>query len=37
VTLEQTIAKGDPGCRVIVHLRATEHSEAAEGREYFGD
>jgi predicted ArsR family transcriptional regulator len=36
VVLEETIALGDPGCRVVVHLKATEDAEAAEGREYFG-
>lgn len=34
VTLDQTIARGDPGCRVVVHLRATPDSEATPGREY---
>jgi len=37
VSLEQTIARGDAGCRVVVHLRPTVPAEAAEGREYFGD
>lgn len=36
VSLEQTIARGDPGCRVVVHLRPTQDAEAADGREYFG-
>ena len=35
VSLEQTIAQGDPGCRVVVYLKPTAESEAAEGREYF--
>ena len=35
VVLEQTIAQGDPGCRVVVYLRATPESEAVAGREYF--
>lgn len=35
VVLEQTIAEGAPQCRVVVHLRATEAAQAAEGREYF--
>lgn len=37
VSLEQTIARGDAGCRVVVHLRATAESEAAAGQEYFRD
>lgn len=36
VSLEQTIARGDAGCRVVVHLRPTSGAEQAEGREYFG-
>jgi hypothetical protein len=35
VELQQTIARGDGGCRVVVYLRPTPESEAAEGREYF--
>ena len=35
VALEQTIAQGDPGCRVVVYLRPTPESEAANGREYY--
>lgn len=34
VELQQTIAAGDPGCRVIVYLRPTEVAERAAGREY---
>jgi len=37
VELDQTIAAGDPRCRVVVHLEATDESERAEGREYFVD
>lgn len=33
VELQQTIAEGDPGCRVVVHLKQLED---AAGREYFG-
>lgn len=33
VELHETIANGDPGCRVTVHLKPTESS--ADGREYF--
>lgn len=36
VVLEQTIAQGDPGCRVVLYLKPTEEAEEAEGREYFG-
>ncbi len=36
VSLEETIAKGDAGCRVVVYLKPTEESEAAAGREYYG-
>jgi predicted ArsR family transcriptional regulator len=35
VELQQTIARGDGGCRVVVYLRPTPESEAGEGREYF--
>ena len=35
VELQQSIARGDPGCRVIVYLRPAPETEAAEGREYF--
>ena len=35
VSLEQTIADGAPGCRVVVYLRPTDQSERVEGREYF--
>ncbi len=35
VVLEQTIAEGDPGCRVVVYLKPTPESDAAQGREYF--
>jgi predicted ArsR family transcriptional regulator len=35
VVLEQTIANGDPGCRVVVYLQMTPEADAAEGREYF--
>lgn len=34
VALEQTIADGDPACRVTVHLKPTPAAMAAEGREY---
>ena len=35
VVLEQTIAEGAPGCRVVVHLLPTAEAEKAAGREYF--
>lgn len=35
VALEETIAKGDGGCRVVVYLQSSEESEAAQGQEYF--
>jgi predicted ArsR family transcriptional regulator len=35
VVLEETIAKGDKECKVIVHFNRTPESEAADGREYF--
>lgn len=36
VSLEQTIARGDPGCRVVVHLKPHAAAQGAGGREYFG-
>ena len=35
VVLEQAIARGDSGCRVVVHLKPTEAAQQATGREYF--
>ncbi len=35
VVLENAIARGDAGCRVVVYLKPTEEAEAASGREYF--
>ncbi|MDX2592867.1 MULTISPECIES: methanogen output domain 1-containing protein [Streptomyces] len=37
VELEQTIARGDAGCRVVVHLVPDVDIETVSGREYFGD
>lgn len=34
VVLEETIAKGDAGCRVVLYLRRSPEAEAADGREY---
>jgi predicted ArsR family transcriptional regulator len=36
VVLEETIARGSDGCRVVVHLQPTPDAAAAQGREYFG-
>lgn len=36
VVLEETIADGDPGCRVVLYLKRTPAAEAADGREYLG-
>jgi hypothetical protein len=35
VVLEETIAQGAAGCRVVIYLRPTAEAEAAQGREYF--
>jgi predicted ArsR family transcriptional regulator len=35
VELQETIAEGASGCRVVVYLEPTEDAEDAEGREYF--
>ena len=35
VALEETIAEGAPGCRVVVYLKPDGESERAQGREYF--
>jgi hypothetical protein len=35
VELQETIAQGHPGCRVVVYLKTSEGSEGAVGREYF--
>ncbi len=35
VVLEETIAEGAAGCRVVVYLKPTPEAEAASGREYF--
>jgi len=34
VSLEQAIARGDGGCRVVLYLKRTKEAEAADGREY---
>lgn len=35
VVLEETIARGNAGCRVVVHLKPSADAQAADGREYF--
>jgi predicted ArsR family transcriptional regulator len=35
VELQETIAAGHPGCRIVVYLQPTPGAEAAEGREYY--
>ena len=35
VSIEEAIARGDAGCRIVIYLRPTEESRAADGREYF--
>ena len=35
VVIEQAIARGDTGCRVVVHLEPTAAAAAGPGREYF--
>ncbi|HYD55776.1 MAG TPA: methanogen output domain 1-containing protein [Burkholderiales bacterium] len=35
VELQQTLAEGHSGCRVVVHLKPTAQAQAAKGREYF--
>jgi Methanogen output domain 1 len=35
ISLEKTIARGDPGCIVTVYLQVTDESDQASGREYF--
>ena len=35
VALEETIANGDEGCRVVVYLKPGPEADAAQGREYY--
>jgi predicted ArsR family transcriptional regulator len=37
VSLEETIAQGHAGCRVVVYLQPTGDPLAADGREYFAE
>jgi predicted ArsR family transcriptional regulator len=34
VSIEESIARGDAGCRIVVYLRPSEEAARAEGREY---
>lgn len=35
VSLEETIARGDAGCRVVVYLKHDDEAETAAGNEYY--
>lgn len=35
VVIEEAIARGDQGCRIVVHLKPSQAAQAVEGREYF--
>mgnify|MGYP000747747985 CR=1 FL=1 len=36
VELQETIARGDPGCRVVIHLNSdSKEAQAATGRDYY--
>lgn len=35
VSIEEAIARGDTGCRVVVYLKPTDEAQSADGREYF--
>jgi predicted ArsR family transcriptional regulator len=35
VVIEQAIARGDAGCRVVLHLKQTPAAVSASGREYY--
>ena len=35
VELQQTLAEGHSGCRVVVHLKPTPEAQTSQGREYF--
>lgn len=34
VVVEEAIARGDQGCRIVVYLKPTDAAQAADGREY---
>ena len=35
IDLQETIARGDAGCRVVVYLQDNAEAQAADGREYY--
>ena len=35
VSLEETIAKGNDGCKIVIYLNDNEQSKAVKGNEYF--
>lgn len=35
VRLDETIAQGAPGCRIVVYLKPTDKSDSSDGRVYF--
>lgn len=35
VVIEEAIARGDEGCRIVVHLKPSDEARGSEGREYF--
>jgi predicted ArsR family transcriptional regulator len=35
VVIEEAIARGDAGCRIVVYLKPNNEANAAQGREYF--
>lgn len=37
VSIEEAIARGDASCRVVVYLKDSDQTRAADGREYFTD
>ncbi len=37
VSIEEAIARGDAGCRVVVHLKPTDRAMADDGIEYFDE
>ena len=36
VEIQEAIARGDAGCRVVVHLKPSDEAQSAQGREYHG-
>lgn len=37
VVIDEAIARGDAGCRVVIHLRSSDAAAADDGVEYFDD